>query len=688
MQHEPYSRRDFLQQAVLATGGTLLLASCTYGGNSSGSSPAGGGPATGVGELPPLEGGVVLTDPAKLPTKLSESPDFARLVAAGKLPPVADRIGQDPLVIQPLHEIGKYGGELRRGYTGVGDFQNANRFCAGPDSLLYWDYKQENVVPNIARGYELSDNGKLLTLHLRRGMKWSDGQPFTADDIIFWREDVNLNPDLGNGAAALRVQGQNVKVVKVDDSTVQFVSPLPYFLLPQLMATWSDVSGLTQAGPTGGGCYAPKHYLMKFHPKYTAKAQIDRMVAASGLKDWTTFFLQKCDWALNPELPLVTPWIVTRPINKSPWSFEANPYSVWVDSQGNQLPYIGKVTMRETGSQEVLNLRAVAGEYDFQDRGLPLSSLPVLLKNQQRSNYKIYRAPGTRMDFMLRINLAYAKDQVLGDLLRNVDFRRALSLGIDRNQHNQTYFLGTCIPTATMVADDNPYYPGTEWRTKWATFDQGQANSLLDKIGLTARDSAGYRMRPDGKGRIRLIYQTNKGLADYGAMGELVKKQWKDIGIDLTVEVTQANRIVELILANEIMIQAIGGGTDDPLLKIDSILPTTNNQGAIGIPYSKWFASGGKKGVEPPESVRLLKDAMALYQRGLISAEAERISLGKQILMLHADQVWSIGVLGFGLAVYGIYYAKNNLGNVPARVINSEFVKSPTNALPMTFFYK
>ncbi|HEU5159078.1 MAG TPA: ABC transporter substrate-binding protein [Streptosporangiaceae bacterium] len=679
-----FSRRDFLAQSLFVGGGALVLTSCT-------SSPPGGsgGGKVGAGGLPPIEGPTIITDPAKFPKTFAESPAFAGMVKAGRLPPVAQRIGQDPLVVQPLREIGTYGGEIRRGYLGVTDFQNANRFCSGPDNLLYWDYQRKTVIPNIARAFELSDGDKVLTIQLRRGMKWSDGHPFTADDIIFWREDISLDSDLSLGSPSLRINGEEVKVEKVDDHTVRYISPVPNPLLPQLLAGWTDIGGHAQWGAQGGGGFAPKHYLSKFHPKYTSKSEVEKLAAAAGVKSWPAFFLRMNDWSLNTELPMLTPWKTTRAINSSPWTLEANPYSIWVDAKGNQLPYIPKITMREAGGPQVLTLRAVSGEYDFLDRKLSLSSMSVLLKNQKRGDYTIHRTPSTTViDLMLRLNLAYKKDKVIGDLLRDVDFRRALSLGLDRNQFNQTFLLGTGVPTAVTPHESSPFFLGPEWRTKWATYDVARANQLLDKIGLTKKDAAGYRLRPDGKGRIKLDHMGGPGFVDYTAVGEMIKRQWKAIGIDVVNRVVAGGLGVQDIFANQVVLQVNAMAADDPLIKPDQLLPTNNVQGVIGIPYAKWFDTGGKKGEEPPESLRLLREAMELRRKGLTAPEPERLAIGKRIYQMHADQVWSIGLAGFGMSVYGFYLAKNRLGNVPARVVSDEFVKSPTNALPMTFYYK
>src|SRR6266571_3217791 len=172
-----------------------------------------------------LEGAEVVTDPALVPKTFKEAPQLAELVKAGKLPPVQERIGQDPLVIRPLREIGKYGGTWRRGFTGAFDTSNGHR-VAQNDKLLYFDYTGTKIVPNIARGWEVSKDGKTTTIFLRRGMKWSDGQPFTADDFVFWFEDLYQNKDLvPTPLSVMSINGKPIAVRKADATTVQFVCP-------------------------------------------------------------------------------------------------------------------------------------------------------------------------------------------------------------------------------------------------------------------------------------------------------------------------------------------------------------------------------------------------------------------------------------------------------------------------------
>src|SRR5919109_4472792 len=183
-------------------------------------------PSSGSSLVGKLEGPEVITDPVKFPKSFKEAPQLAELVKAGKLPPVAERISQDPLVIKPVHEIGKYGGTWRRGFTGPADFANGYRCCSGTDHILFWDYAGDTVVPNIARAWEVGDGGRTLTLHLRRGMKWSDGHPFTADDFIFWYEDMYQNKELvPTPSATMMSNGKPGELVRVDTYTVQFKFP-------------------------------------------------------------------------------------------------------------------------------------------------------------------------------------------------------------------------------------------------------------------------------------------------------------------------------------------------------------------------------------------------------------------------------------------------------------------------------
>jgi peptide/nickel transport system substrate-binding protein len=635
-----------------------------------------------------LEGPEVVTDAAKLPKTFKEAPQLAALVKAGKLPPVAERIGQDPLVIKPLHEVGKYGGMWRAGFTGPADFWNGFRCCSGPDHLMFWDYTGDKVVPNLAKGLEMQDGGRAWLIHLRRGMKWSDGKPFTADDFVFWFEDVYQNKDLVPvPSAAMAINGKPGVVEKVDTYTVRFKFPEPYTMFPDVLAGSTDLAGQMQGWRALGG-FAPAHYMKQFHPKYVSQAELDRKAKEAKFDSWVRMFLFKNDWALNPELPVLSAWKTVTPINTPTWTLERNPYSVFVDTAGNQLPYIDKVVLTLAENLEVINLRAIAGEYDYASRHMDLGKLPVFLENQKRGNYKVYLDPGDYCDLIIKFNLNYDADPEIGKLFNTADFRRALSLGIDRDQINETFWLGTGTPGSMVPVDTNKYNPGPQYRKLWATYDAKKANEMLDKIGLAKKDAEGYRLRADGKGRLRLEIMTLGGqFVQYTQISEMIREQWKKIGIDLTVQEVERSLALQRTANNEQQLAAWNNDGSEHLFTFPvHVFPFVLADVATSGPfYVKWFHSAGAQGKEPEPR---MKELMEKWKKAFGVSEKERIQLGKDIWRIEAEEVYVIGVIGQGPASMGVRVVKTNLGNIPSRMYNSPDGKTPGISRPATFYWK
>jgi peptide/nickel transport system substrate-binding protein len=268
-----------------------------------------------------------------------------------------------------------------------------------------------------------------------------------------------------------------------------------------------------------------------------------------------------------------------------------------------------------------------------------------------------------------------------------VNFRRALSLGIDREQMNEAVFLGTGTPGSIAPPDGTKFFLGKEWRTKWATFDVAQANQLLDKTGLTRKDAEGYRLRKDGKGRLRLPYLAVTGRApDSPALAEMLKQQWVKIGIELTIENASVALAFQRVAANSAVLIANTIGCDDPFLDVNTMIPQPGGFLQImGVPYGAWIRSGGKQGKEPFAELKQLAELIA---KGTAEDEKERIETGKEVFRRHIDNVFTIGVVSSSVVFGGVRLAKTNLGNVPARVVNSDSVGSPLNAFGQTFYYK
>ncbi|MGQ9629410.1 MAG: ABC transporter substrate-binding protein [bacterium] len=647
--------------------------------------------ALGAQLIGKLEGYEIIRDPAKFPKKFSEAPMLAELVKAGRLPPVEKRLPEEPLVVKPVHEIGKYGGTWRRGFTGPADGENGNRLMA-TDKFLFWDYTGTKIMPSVAKDWKVSEDGKTTTLYLRKGMKWSDGAPFTADDIMFWYEDIYLNKELvPTPLPEMSVKGKPGKIVKIDDYTVAFVFEEPYYLFESVLAGDMQIGRGQTTGQFGGrmfGGYAPKHYLKNYLPKYVPEAELDKQAKAAGFDNWKSLLKFKIDWQKNTELPVLAPWKTTSPITAKTWVLERNPYYWEVDTEGNQLPYIDKIVMTLAENLEVLNLRAIAGEIDYQSRHIDIQKLPVFLENQTKGDYKVHLDPGVYgSDTILQVNLAYDADPEIAKWLSNRDFRRALSLGIDRDQINEAFFLGLGTPGSPVPSEDMPENPGPEWRKRWSTYDPKMANELLDKIGLDKKDAEGFRLRTDGKGRLRIELQTAAAaFLPWAKHAEMIAEQWKKIGIQADVKEYERTLFFTRCVNNEQQISLwSNGGTEQLYLYPYHALPL-HTESMYGVPYYKWYSTGGKEGKRPTDP-QLLK-ALELYASAAGLKEAERNKVAQEIWKILVDEQFGIGVVGLSPAFLGVRIVSNKMGNVPDRQVNAQHMRTPSSARPTTLFFK
>jgi peptide/nickel transport system substrate-binding protein len=644
---------------------------------------------TGTALIGKLEGPEVITDAAKWPKTFNEAPQLAAIVKQGKLPPVAERIGQDPIVIKPLHEIGKYGGIWRRGFSGPADFWNGLRCCSGPDSLLYWEYTGNNPTPNIAKGWEVTDDGRTTIMHLRRGMKWSDGHPFTADDFVFWYNHIVLNEELvPTFPSDFTINGKRGKLEKIDDYTIALKFPDPYPLLPDVLAGSTKMGGHAYRGQYEGGGFAPAHYLKQFHADFIGKEAAEKLAKAQGYDKWVNLFKVKNSWHLNPDLPVVSPWKTVTPINKPTWVLERNPYSVFVDTAGNQLPYIDKVVMTVFENLEIHNLRAIAGDYDLQARHIDIQKIPVFLENQAKGQYKLSLDPGDYGgDMIIKFNMSYNEDAEIRKWFHNRDFRRALSLGINRDEINETFWLGVGIPRSVVPGDGNLYYPGPKYDRLWATFDPDKANRMLDAIGLNKKDANGFRLRTDGSNKPLILEVTTWSgqFVQYTQIMEAIAETWARIGIKLAVKEVERGLGIQLNTSNKVQMWAWNNDGSEHMFTFPLHIFPFDNLSASGPLYGQWFQSNGKDGEEPPP---FLKEIMAKWRKAFGVPREERIQLGKEIWAIAADEVHIIGVIGLGPAAMGVRVTKTDLGNVPSRQYNSPDARTPTISRPVTFFWK
>ena len=648
------------------------------------------GEADGSSLLGEIEGPEIITDEAAFPTELNEAPMLAEMVDAGDLPPVEERLPpiENLLVIDPVHEIGEYGGTWRRGFLGPADGQNGHR-VAGGDRFVFWDAENfPEVVPNLAKSWEINDGGKEIIVHFREGVKWSDGEPFTTADVMFWFDNMYNNDELVSVQSPFFNLTEGATLEALDDYTLRFGFEFENSLFLEILgASVSVFGGHAIFGDVALGGFAPAHYMEQFHADFADEADLNAAVDEAGFDNWVNLFKDKNTWQKNPDLPVLTPWKTENPITTDNWVLVRNPYYYGVDSAGNQLPYIDRISMTLAEEPQVLNLRAIAGEYDYQARHVALANLPVLIENAKAEGYSVALDPAQHgADGVIQINQSYRGDDEIAKWLQEADFRRALSLAIDRDSINEIIFLGIGTPGSAVVAETSPFNPGPEYRDLWSTLDVDQANALLDGLGLTERDADGFRVRTDNGERLALEMNSVPAFIEFTKLAELVKADWAEIGIFVNVLEQERGLVFTRRDANELqMFLWQNDGTDELFLFPYHALPVTGLSGT-GPGFGNWYASAGETGVEPTsESVLKVID---LFDQGLKATAEERIEIGQELWRIITDEVYSIGTVGQSGAFMGVRVYRDNMGNIPSRQFNIQAGQTPNVSRPSTFFFK
>jgi peptide/nickel transport system substrate-binding protein len=331
----------------------------------------------------------------------------------------------------------------------------------------------------------------------------------------------------------------------------------------------------------------------------------------------------------------------------------------------------------------------MAGEYDVQGRHEDLSKLPVLIENQQKGNYTIRLDPADYgADAVVFANMSYEGDAEIAKWLRTADFRRALSLGIDRDQLNETFWMGVGTPGSTVVGEHMAENPGKEYRTLWSTLDVTKANELLDKAGLDKKDSEGFRLRTDNGQRLRLDLLTpGAAFLPLTQIGEMIRAGWRKIGIDANVIEQERGLWQRKVIANEHQMTLKWGntGTEIPFISTFTVIPTHDRAEEAPL-YGKWYATGGQAGTKP-EDPKLI-EAMEMFRAAFGKKQDDRVKVAQEIWKMHIDQQWTIGTVGLGPAILGVRAVKNTMGNVPQRLSINRNTRTPGASHPATYFFK
>ena len=585
---------------------------------------------------------------------LIEPPAFADRVRAGTLPTVSARVPEPPRIVRLNRnelEPGRHGGELRILMARPKDVRMMVVY--GYARLVAYD-TGFRLKADILERYEIEE-GRRFTLYLRKGHKWSDGHPFSSEDFRYYWEDIANNEELSpvGPPRVLLVNGEKPQFEILGPTIVRFTWSQPNSdFLPAL------------AGATPLYIYRPAHYLRRFHKRYAKSEALRRRVEKAGLRNWAALHNRRDNQYKNdnPALPTLQPWISRTKPPSQRFIFERNPYYHRIDSHGRQLPYIDRVVMN-IASARIIPAKTGAGESDLQARGVHFSDYTFLKMGEKKGNFsvRLWRtAKGAHFVLFPNLNV---NDPAWRTLFRDVRFRRALSLAVDRHEINQVVYFGLALEGNNSVLPQSPLYK-TEYRQSWAQFNLERANALLDAIGLTRRNSRGIRLLPDGR-PLNVIVETAGEDTEQTDILELIHDSWQRTGIKLYSRPSQREVFRNRIFAGETMISVWSGyenGLPNENTSPIEFAPTTQTQ----LQWPKWgqhFQTGGAVGEAPDlPGAKDLVSLFAKWQRTL-DASARR-EIWQRMLQIHADNVFSIGVVG---AVPQPVVVTNRLRNLPRK---------------------
>lgn len=574
--------------------------------------------------------------PAFAQPVVQESPVLAAKVAAGELDPAPLRVPETPLFVDleaKGREFGTQGGTLRTMVTRSKDVRQMVVY--GYARLVGYDQNYQ-LKPDILRDYEVED-GRIFTLHLRPGHRWSDGAPFTSSDFQYWWEHVAQNKELSpNGPPEIMRIGDDIGTMRFPDEhtvVVEFPRPNPAFL-----------QGLAAASPTF--IYRPAHYLKQFHVAFNTPEAMQEMIDSKRVRGWAPLHnkLDNMSRFDNHELPTLQPWMVADEGGASRQSFVRNPFFHRVDTRGTQLPYIDRVEMDIVGPGLVA-AKSNAGESDLQARGLDFRDVSILKKGEaDGAPYRTFLwANGTASQIAVYPNLNFA-DPVWREIMRDPRFRRALSMGVDRRMINRALYFGLGTEGGMTVLSSSPFFDEGNL-TRWAVYDLDAANAMLDDMGLFMRNSAGIRLLPDGR-PMEFVIETAGERQEVENALAIITDSWRDLGIKLIMRPLDRDILRNRVFSGVTM-ASVWFGWDNGIPQVytpPSYLAPTDQTFLSWPKWGQFYQTRGRAG--EPADIEAAERLMALSEAwDRATDDAERSRVWREMLQIHADQQFAIGIL-------------------------------------------
>ena len=597
-------------------------------------------------------------------TSYSEAPMLAKMVQSGDLPEVSKRLPDDPMVFEPYEEVGTYGGTLRVARLSPGDWGDMHR--GHKEFPFRADPSTSKAIPFLFKDYEINDDGSVMTLYMRPGAKWSDGEPFTVKDIMYVHKYLMQDVEIPDGTRnRYTIDGKLAEFEPLDDYTVRitFNGPKSNLTLTKML-NWHVQKQ--------SNLYMPAHYMKQFNI-HTNPETAEALAKENGYDNWIGHWMARRD--LSPKQPFTMP-------EMSGWTMESrdeiginfvrNPYFWAVDTAGNQLPYIDRVEARYFSDKQVAILSMMQGKIDIGGRMMNPDEFPLYMENRDDGDFRVLQWQGTKMARVgYQFNLMHpepVKRQVFSD----IRFRRAMSVAIDRNAINEFAFQGLATPQAFTI-DPGASFFDPAWAQAYANFDPDQAKRWLAEVGLKDTNGDGTLEGPDGKAFVLDLLVSGESVL--GTMGftvsELVADNWRDVGMQVNLRKISQELFEARSLAGEVDIAVFPSDSELPTRVTDRVMFDNERYHGYAIPWEQWIVHrqwerGGRKGAEPTLGERPPDDVVELVEKWWkwveTSDQDEYNRLGVEIWSFLSEYLGMIGTVG--KAVRPII-VNNRVRNVP-----------------------
>ena len=606
--------------------------------------------------------------------KYGEAPMLAEMVARGELPPVEQRLPEVPRVLQ-VEEIGTYGGTLQQ--VRSHDQSDWMGWTMTKEPLTIVSPDLLRTLPNVAQEYSVSADGTTFTFKVRKGMRWSDGEPFTVDDVMFWYEDLISNRELyADPISWFKRDGELLVARRVDDQTFTFAFSKPNSPFVDVIGTWW-MYFVPQ--------YAPKHYMKQFHPTYTSQDKLDATLKAEGFATWQELYQGKdcvghpAGGVNDPACPTLAPWLFQDPKTAPVQTAVRNPYYWKVDPEGNQLPYIDRLERPLVSDTEAWLLKVVAGEDDVTMQGGFLNigkNYTFLKENESRGDYTVKKFTWWQSQSALYFNFT-TSDPVKSKLYNDKNFRIALSHAINRDEINGLLYGGRYRPTQVAPNSGPPFHGERAMFQQFIEYDPDKAERLLDEVGLAARGRDGFRLDPDGN-PLRFIMYHPPWPVDNPEVGELIKGHLAEVGINMAVRALDEAAYQDLMAADRddlrLRVHYYVGPPMVPIMSPGLFAGQFDQERE----WSGWLNSNGADGIEPPDDVKRLREIQnELYAE---PDPAKQLVLYDEAFKIHTDNLWLLGILEWDTTIVNSYIQNNRIGNVPDPTPGGETIPAQRSA--------